>query len=200
MKMMTRLVLGTALLGSLSACGEGGKLPGGPSEFEVLDAMNGELHDAYARAQITAEADMPSAGTANYTGAAFFVDGSATDVNIDDRSNTTMVSRVSIDVDFAGEGSIDGEFTDFATDDPEVENLEGRLAMSNAILRGNMFDANLDGSLTSSQGTRTVDGVLAGAFVGERAGAVSGLLEAELIDTEANQFSVISGSFVAVEN
>lgn len=188
-KMMTRAAVVATMVAGLAGCQKLEDIP-----FDVLNTAGSELEERFEDVRQTE--DMPLTGSASYQGAAFFTDGSVMDAQ---RANATMVSEVELTADFA-RSSISGAFTNFHSADDSVKDLEGRLEVSDGQISDNLFDANLDGTFSSSRGDQTFDGVMAGTFLGEGAEAVSGLLEGEVTNTGTQDSSQMSGSFIAVND
>ncbi|MDF1707302.1 MAG: hypothetical protein P1U72_04335 [Paracoccaceae bacterium] len=172
-------------IATLSACGGSST---GSASFETSEQAFDErlanaqaLVDKYEDASATI--DMPTSGTASYTGFAAFAE-----TEDFEEEDVFAIADVSMTANFtATGGSISGSMTNFLAfpeDDGAVESIGGSLAIANADFTGSTFSTTVSGTLTDPEGSVTFTGNMTGQFVGSAGGAIRAGLE--MLDTEDN--------------
>jgi hypothetical protein len=170
MKLAHIILLGSSVT-LLTACGGGG---GSGASFESISSKGLSLLATYGTAPVTDVANMPSSGTANYTGTAAYSTVYSTAAGI--AQNATSVSDVSLVADFAN-STMSGSSQNFKSYDPNIS-MSGRINV-NGNITGNEFSAAVNGTVTESGYGLTIpvnySGAVGGVFVGTNADAVRGL-------------------------
>jgi hypothetical protein len=124
--------------------------------LEALQADNRSL----AR---TVATDLPPSGSATYTGFAQVI----SDRSVIPTSSTELVGRATLEVGFAGAGSMSGTVDDF--DDAGTE-YGGALTVSNGSIssdaNGPLVRGDINGTLTNGGTSYDVNGNISGSFFG----------------------------------
>lgn len=127
----------------------------------------GQVLDCIDTLSVTPAANMPSSGSATYSGfATGTVDISAllTDTVLADASLTAVFS--------GGGGTISGSLSNFTAASGAV--MSSSLSLSAGTITGNGISADIDGVLGYDGDTITINAALVGAFFGTSATAISG--------------------------
>lgn len=124
--------------------------------LEALQARNQTL----TRSAMT---DLPTSGSATYTGFAQII----SDRSVIPTTSTELVGRATLEVGFAGTGSMTGTVDDF--DDQGTE-YGGSLAVSNGVIttdaNGPLVRGDINGTLTNGGTSYGVNGKISGGFFG----------------------------------
>ena len=170
MKVNTVFLAGCSIA-ILSGCGGGGS---GGATFESISTQGQSLLATYGTAPVTDVANMPSSGTATYSGTAAYSLDYSTAAGI--AQNATSVSDVSLVADFAS-STMSGSATNFKAYDPNIS-LDGKINV-NGVITGNEFLAGVTGTVTETGYGLKIpvgySGTVAGEFVGNNADAIRGL-------------------------
>ena len=169
MKFRNIVLIGSSI-SILSACGGGG----GGASFDSISTRGLTLLATYGTAPVTDVANMPTSGTAVYSGTAAYSTDYNTAAGI--ATNATSVSEVSLVAYFAN-STMSGSSQNFKAFDPNVS-MSGRINVNGSIT-GNEFIAAVNGTVTESGYGLTIpvnySGAVEGVFVGTNADAVRGL-------------------------
>jgi hypothetical protein len=170
----TAVALAAAL--ALVACGDGSsdRTPLPTTTFNSLQNDFDALFGTFAvDTPVTTTLQMPVRGEATYDGAALYssVDTFTNDI-ID---SPTSASRVRLTADFSN-ADIDGSLYDFRAADSNIT-MSGDLAIANGEIVNNVFDGDVQGTLTVNGTPLSYSGgQVVGNFLGSQAEAVSGLI------------------------
>lgn len=207
-----------AALGLLGACGifDGGGGGGGGGaggvlasfeDYQALEARRGTLFAAERR---TPREDLPTTGTADYTGAAVFVvdetraaaDNRLSSVIFDAQnaqaSDVDAIGSVRVTADFSGAGSIGGSIDNLRT--PDNQPIDGSLTLADAPINAGaatgaaVFQSSVSGTLGRDGETAQVSGQQLGQFVGADGAMIESFLEGTLSGPETAAWG---GRFVA---
>lgn len=132
--------------------------PTGPNKprLEALQARN----QALTRSAL---ADLPMSGSATYTGYAQII----SDRSVIPTNSTELVGRATLEVGFAGGGSMSGTVDDF---DDQGTDYGGSLTVSNGAIttdaNGPLVRGDIKGTLTNGGASYGVDGKISGGFFG----------------------------------
>ena len=124
--------------------------------LEALQAKNQTLTRS-------AMADLPMSGSATYTGFAQVI----SDRSVIPTTSTELVGKATLEVGFAGTGSMTGKVDNF---DDQGTKYGGSLDVSNGAIttdaNGPLVRGDIKGKLTNSGASYTVDGKISGGFFG----------------------------------
>ena len=111
----------------------------------------------------TVMADLPMGGSAKYVGFAQVI----SDRSVIPTTSTELVGKATLEVGFAGGGSMTGTVDDF---DDQGTQYGGSLAVSNGGItmdaNGPLVRGDIKGTLTNAGASYTVDGKISGGFFG----------------------------------
>lgn len=178
-------------------------------DYQALEASRSTLFAADGR---TPREDLPTTGTADYSGAAVFVfDGSRAEVDARlgsviaapqsaESSDVDAIGSVSVTADFSGSGSVGGSIDNLRT--PDNQPVEGSLTLADTAINTGaaalggpaVFQGSVSGTLSADGQTAEVTGQQLGQFVGADGAMVESFLEGNLTGTEAAAWG---GRFVA---
>mgnify|MGYP002714179261 CR=1 FL=1 len=174
---MTKTILSLAslpVLALLAACSSGGSNGGGSASFNDMARDANALLAKYDDAEPTPILNMPENGSATYRGVAAYSDVADMDYIAE---NAEIMSDVELNASFAS-GSLTGELSNFRAFNND--RIAGTVKVQNGSIDGNEIYGDLAGDL-SYQGERaSVDGVIAGMFVGRDAQAIAGAIGADV--------------------
>jgi hypothetical protein len=196
----TRSAVALAGLVALSACGGGGGGVGASAkaDFGATYSSFAEMEDRaeiiggrYENSEITPMSDMPTSGSATYTGLAGFGPG---DVMYLDEDDITVASEARLQADF-GRGVLSGELTNFQAYDGTA--ISGSADITDGVIIDNQFAANVSGNVSSNILSGRLDGDLVGGFLGDDAQGAGGLMDIDVI--EANGGRTTFGGALLVE-
>lgn len=182
------LILGLPLALSLSACAK-------PRALTIEPEVLGEVNDIYedaAALTATAAADMPTTGSATYTGALSSVDnadsGMVGDLTLVTDFATSAVtgglSNVNIIIDASDSGAVEDEIGYTV----QSQNLSGTLDISNGMISGTGVTADLGGDLKGA-----IDGVPLAVTFGADLALVGNFLSSTP-GTPATEADIIRGT------
>lgn len=174
MKSHSILVMSTLLL--MSACGGSGGSGNGTSgeSFASMAQRGNQLFEKYENSDLTPEISMPTSGTATYRGVAAYSD--VADVGYI-AQNAEVVSNATLTANFSND-SISGKLDNFK--DYENTAIPGTVNIRNGKIRGNEIEADLNGSVNLGGRNSSVNGDLAGGFIGPKADAIAGAVAADV--------------------
>jgi hypothetical protein len=166
------ICVGLCLVASLSACGGSGT-SGGPS-FSSLSSTGQSILSQYGSAPATDVANMPTSGTATYSGVAAYSTDSGDPAYLALYAQT--LSQLELNADF-GTSTISGRAYNFKTIRPGAS-IDGQINV-NGTISGNTFNADVSGSTRESVDAIqnyqvNYTGNVQGEFVGSGADAVRG--------------------------
>lgn len=189
-----------AVLGLLAACSgsgsgsDAGSTPGtgsgtgdGPS-FSALSAEAMSLMEQSEDSTATPVADMPTSGSASYSGVAGFAEGR--NAGTDD---VVIMSELSMEADFAS-GEVTGEMGNFRDDENNA--LSGSMEIQNGEISGNELSGNVDGEVTYGGTVGTVDLDMRGEFSGEEGSLLGGSMSGPAYN-QSGEDTYITGFFGA---
>ncbi|AZQ69486.1 hypothetical protein EF888_21440 [Silicimonas algicola] len=152
---------------SLAACG-GGSGGGGAETFDQLASRGNGLIAEYWETSLTET--MPASGTANYRGIAahssFYTNPEDIVADPDSLSNVEVTANFST----SSMGGVTNNFRVPGNSYP----ISGSLAITNGIISGSEFIADVSGTLTEDGIPVMYDGIVAGGFLGTGAQALAG--------------------------
>jgi hypothetical protein len=194
----------------LAACGDtggglGGGLGGGGAVdlFAELGEQGAAIESEFALIQFTRQEDLPTTGSASFSGFAAYAEGDDVGaISEIEYATADLVSEVDMNADFAA-GTVDGSLTNFQSNNANYEGVQGRVNITNGVFADYdpdyaTFGSDLEGEITSSGRSGVVDGLMSGIFVGNDVGAASGALDLEIINGEAP--TRLLGTFIAARN
>lgn len=199
---MTKSAVALLALTALGACGGGSAGVGAGvganadfgatfSSFAEMEARGEILGDRYEDSDLTPVNDMPTSGSATYTGLAAFGVGNAFEFDDDD---ATVGAEARISANF-GRGVVSGELTNFQANDGTA--ISGHADITDGVIVDNVFAADVAGNISSAVQSGRLEGDLMGGFLGADAQAAGGIFEVDLI--EGNGASTTYGGAMIVE-
>jgi hypothetical protein len=190
---MNKNLFAIPVLFALSACGGSSPKLG----FVELEDRGDALAERFENMEITPLSDMPTTGSATYSGVAGYAPGDINTMTDEEVAalESELVSEMSLTASFVS-GEVSGAFTNFSGRDKALGEVSGRIDILNGEVVDNMLVADLDGRITDDYGPISVDGELGGVFAGADHRMVGGALDLYFFDLGANEGWSMVGAFV----
>lgn len=184
--------------GSTDGLPDPGDIAGADPDF--VNALNQQIAIANSDLALAGRTDLPTQGSATYSGFGSIFDGSLTTAanTVADLQNRAVVSTVDASVSFAG-GTVDVTQTDFI--DVEGNPVSGSVAWTGTYETDGRFNATVTGDVGGTTIATGTDQALVGFFGDQADSSILGLFENAT--TSGNGWlegSSASGSFAATSD